>query len=286
MRRCPRSCESGFTLVELLAAGAVWIVLCGALLYVAQTLLASARQISAQQNAYMQLTHLTETWDAESSSALAIFVPANDVRGAGNSDGHEVDFYSRDAEGNELFWAYNWQRTASTLQRYTYAAPGSPPVASDPPANGITSFSAARRAASTLQEPFLGGYGPRDVTVNFGYTGVDGGNAITLLTVANARTTFTMELLPGTMASGFQVVVASFTPVPTAMPTPASKPTQGPLYRIIAYTSYTAYPCVHGGPTNNCTPYPINGQQCEVSYDGGASWRTLFWEVPTVTSCP
>jgi type II secretory pathway pseudopilin PulG len=281
-----RSDERGFTLVELLAASAIWIVICGALLYVVQTLLASARQIGDQQNAYIQLTHLTETWDAESSSAFAIFVPPGDVHGADNSDGHEVDFYSRDAAGAAHFWAYDWERTTSSLQRYTYATPGGAAVASDPAIAGITAFSAVRRPASAIQEPFLGGYVPRDVAVNFGYPGVDGGNAITELTVSNARTTFTMKLLPGTMPSGFQVVVASFTPAPKATSTPAPALTQSALYRITSYTSYTMYPCVHEGPTNTCTPYPINGEQCDVSYDKGASWTMLFWKVPTITSCP
>ena len=268
-------------------ASALWVVLCGALLYVTQGLIAAARQMSAQQKAYMQLAHLIETWDAESSSALAIFVPPQDVHGSDNSDGHEVDFYSRDASGNGRFWAYGWQHAGATLQRYTYTVPGGSVSGSDPPITGITTFTATRRSASAIGAPFLGGYVPRDVAVNFGYPGVDGGNAVTTLTVGNSRSTFTIELLPGAMVSGFQIVVSTFTPTSTPAPTAAATPAPpAALYRIVPYTSATYYPCYHGGPTSNCTPYTINGQQCDVSNDGGLTWKMLFWEVPAVTSCP
>ena len=220
MRQCPRSGERGFTLVEVLVAAGLWVVLGGTLLLVTQGLLSATRTAVAQQHAYVTLTGLIDTLDAESSSALAIFVPPTDVLGTANSDGHELDFYSRDAQQYGRFWAYRWNRQTSTLQRYTYSAPGSAATPSDAPITGVSAFTAARTLASSLGAVFANGYVTRDVAVNFNYPNVDGGNAITSVTFADSRDTFKLELLPGTMTSGFAVVVATFTPTPAPSPTP------------------------------------------------------------------
>ncbi|HEY1727521.1 MAG TPA: prepilin-type N-terminal cleavage/methylation domain-containing protein [Candidatus Baltobacteraceae bacterium] len=232
MRRCPRSSERGFTLVEVLVATGLWIVLGGTLLFVTQGLLGAARAGAAQQRAYVALTQLIETLDAESSSALAIFVPPRDVLGTNNADGHELDFYSRDALRNGRFWAYRFDRQASTLQRYTYSAPGSVATPSDPPLRGIASFATTRKSASSLSSPFANGYVTRDVAVNFNYPSVNGGNAIVAVNFGDHRDTFTLELLPGTMTSGFAVIVSTFTPTPAptatsapSAPAPAPSPT-------------------------------------------------------------
>jgi hypothetical protein len=236
----PRPGERGFTLVEMLVATGIWIVLGGTLLYVTQGLLSDAKVVTAQQSAYTELTHLLEVWESEATSSLAIFVPSTDVLGFDNSDGHELDFYSRDAARQGHFWAYRWDADALTLQRYAYSVPGRPATPSDPPVTGITAFSAVRLAASTIARPFLAGYVPRDVVVNFGYPEVNGGNAIASVTVANARNRFEIELLPGTMVSGFGVIVGTFqpaaTPAPSSVPstTPAPTSTPGQFCRITA----------------------------------------------------
>ncbi len=233
MRECPRSSERGFTLIEVLVAAGLWIVLGGTLLFVTHGLLSAARTAFAQQHAYVTLTQLIETLDAESSSALAIFVPPQDVLGANNRDGHELDFYSRDASRYGHFWAYRWNRTANTLQRYTYPAPGSAATPSDTPLGGVTSFAATRKLASSLGSAFANGYVARDVAVNFNYPSVSGGNALVAVTLADRRDSFTLELLPGTMASGFAVVVATFTPTPAPAPSAApSAPAPAPTATV------------------------------------------------------
>jgi type II secretory pathway pseudopilin PulG len=258
MRRHPRWGERGFTLVEMVVATGLWIVLGGTLLYVAQSVLGAARQSLSQQNAYIALAHLLETWDAESSSALALFIPENDVLGASNSDGHELDFYSRDAARYGHFWAYRWDRPTSTLQRYTYATPGGTPLASDPPISGITTFALSQKLASAVVQPFTNGYVTRDVAVNFGYPGVDGGNAITAVTVGNAHDTFGIELLPGTMTSGFSVVVSSFTPAPTPTPVPSS-PASSPT--ATEPSTPTPVPCLNGQPCQIVFAYEENNSR-------------------------
>ena len=215
-----RSDERGFTLIEVLIATGVWVVLGGILLYVTQGVFASASTMAAARSAYLSLTRLVEGWGAEASSSLAIFVPPLDVLGADNADGHEFDFYARDALRRGHFWAYRFDAATHAVRRYTYAAPGSLAMPSEPSLTGIGSMHAQRVPASALRPPFLNGYAPRDVAVNFGYPGVDGGNAITSVAVSNAHGSFTVELLPGTMVSGFAVVVATFAPSAPATATP------------------------------------------------------------------
>src|SRR6202035_5859470 len=41
-------------------------------------------------------------------------VPANDVGGHSNADGHEVALYTRDAAGAGKFWSYCYRATSST----------------------------------------------------------------------------------------------------------------------------------------------------------------------------
>ncbi|MGH7661621.1 MAG: hypothetical protein ACRENA_11995, partial [Vulcanimicrobiaceae bacterium] len=159
------------------------------------------------------------------------------------------------------FWAYRWDSQAHTLQRYTYSVPGTSAAPSDPPLTGITAFAAVRKLASTIAQPFLAGYVARDVAVNLGYPEVIGGNAIADVTVAGARNRFEIELLPGTMISGFQVVVGTFqptatppspTPPVTTRPSPTATPTAAPTATPTARP--TATPTARPTPTPSATP--------------------------------
>src|SRR5579883_1131622 len=157
----PRPSEHGFTLLEMLVAVALWLTLGGALLVITQSILAQTQIMGDRRTAYRQLSHLTETWNAEATSALALFVPPQDILGVDNADGHELDFYSRDASRIGHFWAYRWDVSAKTLTRYAFAHPGDAPT-SDPPLSGITAFHAVRRPASAIVRLFLAGYAPHD----------------------------------------------------------------------------------------------------------------------------
>jgi len=245
----PHPGERGFTLIEVVIAAGVAVALGAALLYLTRVMLWGSKVMAAQQAAYIQLTHLLETWDAESTSSLAIFVPVSDVLGGSNADGHELDFYSRDASRLGHFWAYRWDPSSSTLQRYTYATPGSVPTATDPPLSGILAFQAVRKPASNLAPAFLAGYVAHDVVVNFGYPGVDGGNAIVDVTVADSRDRFELELLPGTMTSGFEVVVATFDP--SASPSPTATPSQEYIGIVTVICQINDGSC-DGNPSTEC----------------------------------
>ncbi len=170
-----------------------------------------------------QLAELTARWENEAGSAWAIFTPAADVLGAPNCTAgsagtcNEVDFFTRDPGGAAHFWAWRFDPAAQTLQRYTYADaldPAATLAASGPPLRGVTAFEAHRAAASSLVVPALHGYVPKDVTFNLGFLAVDGGNALTVIEVANAAGRTLREYLPSVTPSGFDIVVGTFTPPP------------------------------------------------------------------------
>jgi hypothetical protein len=164
------------------------------------------------------LAELAWRWQNEAASAWAIFTPASDVLGQPNCIAgvcHEIDFFSRDAAGRALFWAWRFDAPSQVLQRYTYADANDPPAtlsASGPALGSVTSFQAYRLAASAVTNPALRGYVPKDVSLNLGFPAVDGGNALTVVDVANSGERIVREFLPATTPSGFDVVVGTFTP--------------------------------------------------------------------------
>ncbi len=167
-----------------------------------------------------RLTELSQRWQNEAASSWAIFTPAQDVLGLPNCSGgacREVDFFQRDPSGAANFWAWRFDAAAQTLQRYTYGDAGEPAAtlrASGPPLTGITTFEAHRLPASSLVNPALHDYVPKDVTFNLGFPGVDGGNALTVFEIANAAAHVVREYLPATTPTGFDIVVGTFTPPP------------------------------------------------------------------------
>jgi hypothetical protein len=221
----------GFTLFEILLALSLGLPLLFVLVNVvrgeARLLYRSAQSGAARTT----LGALVERWDAESHSAWALFTPASDVLGRPNCDAsgdcHEADFFMRDAAGSAHFWAWRFDATQQTLQRYTYADPENPGpslATSGPAVPGIAFFEAHRVAASTLANPMLHGYVPKDVAVNFCYPGVDGGNALLALEVESGGYHLLREFLPRVAPTGFNVIVGTVRPypIPSATPLPVA----------------------------------------------------------------
>jgi hypothetical protein len=221
----------GFTLFESLLALSLALPLLFVLVAVVRGE-AGLLYRSAQSGAgRTTLGALVERWEAESHSAWALFTPANDVLGQLNCDAsgacREVDFFMRDAAGSAHFWAWRYDATQQTLQRYTYADPLNPGpslAVSGPAVAGIAFFEAHRVAASALANPMLHGYVPKDVVVNFCYPGVDGGNALLALEVESGGYHVLREFLPKIAPTGFNVIVGTVRPypVPSATPLPVA----------------------------------------------------------------
>ena|GEM_PF-1799856 len=218
--------QRGFTLLETLIALAVALPLGVVLLgIVGGGLRAATAAASAGANADA-VAILVERLDAEAHSAAAIFTPQNDVLGIPNCDAggacHEVDFFTRDAHNAPHFWAYRYDPSTKTLTRYVYDDLGSSGPANLRPYGArianLSAFGAKRIPISQVAIPALAGYVARDVIVPLGYPGVAGGNALVVVDVANDALHLRHELVPRLTATGFSVVVGTYTPSVTAPP--------------------------------------------------------------------
>lgn len=197
--------------------------------------------------------------DEESASANAIFIPAFDVKGQSNSDGHECDILQivvdpATKSNHAQFIAYRWNIVAKLLERWTYLhAPGSTPTQTEGFAVPATSFTAqyvaASQASTILPEAsFLKNVAINDVfAVNMGYAGVDAGNREVHIAIANSQTSETDDLIQGVYSVRVNYIVGTFTPTPgpcppgmvgtppnctlpsTPTPVPTPAPTTGPL---------------------------------------------------------
>jgi type II secretory pathway pseudopilin PulG len=224
-----RAFERGFTLIEVLFAAAGFVVLTVGLVMLFGGFVQGAAKQSAQQGASEAAFRVVANLERDAQTAIAIFIPANDVLGNANADGHEVDFYTKDATRTAFFAAYRFDAAALTITRYTYAQPGSPATAGGSPIPA-TSFSATRLLASALANdpavaPLLGGYTPQDISLQVGYTGVTAGNALVSVTVVTSAKNLTVRLLPGVLPAAFTIVGTS-----TPTPAPNGKTADGDTY--------------------------------------------------------
>ncbi|HVA38664.1 MAG TPA: hypothetical protein VNJ51_13740, partial [Candidatus Dormibacteraeota bacterium] len=205
---------SAFTLVELLIAAGISIAVTAGLVLLLHRAFLGAEALAAHRHAYALAEDLSDRWQAEAASAFAVFIPASDVLGGANADGHEVDFFTRDGQDRPLFWAYRFDASLHVLQRYTYAAPGALAAPSGEPLSAVTSFAAATLRVDAFTEPIFAGHARAPVTERLGYPGVAGGNAVTELHLVTSDDAITADVLPGVAPSGFTIVVGTFTPAP------------------------------------------------------------------------
>ncbi len=221
-----RGHSRGFTLIELTVAIAIAVLL-GVLMLRMTSSGLRWTALQAQRDAeHAAIGELVDRWRSEEDSAWAIFTPSNDVNGISNSDGHEVDFFTRDAKSRSYFWAYDYDASTQTLKRYLYGTPGGSPVL-DRTYAGITGFYAHTYPVTALQDPNSKIYSPL-------YTGaalqagsvrfygaanplIAGGNQITYMRIAGPTLVRELQLATQTAPSGFTIVF-SYTPAPTATP--------------------------------------------------------------------
>ncbi|HEY8297508.1 MAG TPA: hypothetical protein VIG32_05755, partial [Candidatus Baltobacteraceae bacterium] len=200
---------------------AVAVIVMLGLLSVLQHVLRWNATLNARDNEHAALEALVNRWEAEADSSWAIFTPTRDVRGADNTDRHELDFFMRDGRGRDSFWAYTYDKTSHSLQRYLYAQPGAVPQADGAAIGEVRSFAATTYPITALQDPAspiyqpLYGGGPlRPAAVHFGYgPDVAGGNAITQVRIVGTTYARLLELSTQTAPSGFTIVYR-YTPAP------------------------------------------------------------------------
>ena len=89
--------ERGFTLIEVMIAAMVGLIVLGGLAYMIMHFVHATMDMSARNQQHSSLYALVDRWDTEADSAWAVYTPTTDVKGASNSDGHELAFYTETA---------------------------------------------------------------------------------------------------------------------------------------------------------------------------------------------
>ncbi len=240
--------------------------------------------LAQRAGAEATLSALTDRLEAEEDSAWAIFTPPQDVHGKSNLDGHELDFFIRDAQKRAHFWAYCYDQSAQTLQRLVYPAPGAAAIADGAPAR-VSGFFAHTYPLSALQDSNSPVYSSlyqnatlHAATVHFGFAQqpwIAGGNQITYVRVETQQAVRALQLSTQTAPSGFTIVLR-YTPSPSPI-------ARAQLTALVATAQVSGYwrdcpdrtkacsnaewPQYHWTQTTTTRYYE--------SFDGGYDW-TLF----------
>jgi len=224
-----RARERGFSLIEVLITAAGFVVLTVGLVMLFGGFIAGAQKQASLHGAGDAAWRIVAQLERDAQTSIAIFIPSTDVLGAANADGHEVDFYTKDATNAPIFAAYRFDASALTITRYTYTQPGSAAAASGTPtaATGLAAVTllASGLASDPTVSPLLAGYTPQDISLRAGYNGVNAGNALVAVTVATSAKNLTVRLLPGVLPSSFTIQGTS-----TPTPNPDGKDTAGNTY--------------------------------------------------------
>ncbi|HKE35802.1 MAG TPA: hypothetical protein VKB39_00120 [Candidatus Baltobacteraceae bacterium] len=211
-------------MAEVLIAAAMAFTIGAVLVWLAHATVLAAGHLDRRVRARGSTDRLAERLTADASSAWSIFVPARDVLGNTNADGHEVDFADEDASHRSYWWAYDFDAHASQVTVYAYA-PGTPPSAGDV-YDGINVFSSETHAITDLANPvsdvydvLFAGDALSAVDVPFEWGGnATGGNHLVRIRIAAEGIDRTQLLATATAPTHFTVVV-DYTPAP-ATPAP------------------------------------------------------------------
>ncbi len=207
-------------LLEVVVAAGIAFVLAWALVRVAHDAVFTAVHLDTRLRAHDATQRLAERMESDAASAWSLFIPAADVLGASNADGHELDFVTEDASHDTYWWAYRYDPAAQRVTDYAYA-PGGATRAGDV-FDGITAFGAesdpvtdVALPASPAYDPLLASAGATPVDFDYGFARPEalGGNRLTLVHLTAAGVNRTLRLATNTAPTHFTVVV-KYTPAP------------------------------------------------------------------------
>ena len=221
--------ERGFSLIEVLVCGAVAAIAMTLLVMLAHHVVHATQHLARRLRATSATQALLDRLQSDAASAWAVWVPAADVLGDDNRDGHELDFFAEDASHRAYAWAYRFDTASGAVTRYAYAT-GVAPVAGltyEP----IDAFVASTSAANAIADPAAAVYDPLFAAVHvtayaydFGTPfGAIGGNAVTHIRILASGNDADALLASATAPSHFTVVV-SYTPSPAPLGTPTPTP--------------------------------------------------------------
>ncbi len=254
---------------------AVAVVLALALFYALRHVLAWSVLVDRRDNERAAVAVLIDRLHAEADSAWAIFTPALDVNGRDNSDGHELDFFTRDGSNVDHFWAYSYDKDAHALQKYQYASPGAPPQISGPPVPDVAAFFAQTLPITDLQNPaspiyngLFAGAVLKPEAIHFGYgQSIAGGNQITHVELRTGTIAKNLNLTTQTAPSGFTIVF-HYTPKPTSAPSALAKKfvcSTAPFGTDLGPDPDGIHEDISNGQI--CSPCPNVGQKCVVTME-------------------
>jgi len=221
--------ERGFSLIEVLLAGAIAAIATVVLVTLAHHMAQATRTLDLRLQGSSAARTLLDRLESDSQTAWAVWVPVLDVAGDDNRDGHEVDFFAQDASHRRYAWAYRFDAAAREVTRYAYAA-GIAPL-SGVTYRPIDAFSATTSPASAIGNPASAIYDPLFASARVGAYAYDygttfgaiGGNAITRVRVVTAGIDLATLVASATAPSHFTVVV-TYTPPPAPLGTPTPTP--------------------------------------------------------------
>jgi len=207
--------QRGFTLVEVLIAAGISVMLAAILVAIAHAFVAWSQRASATVDAQSALDRLEERIDAETAGSWSVFVPASDVLGEPNGDGHEFDIATEDALRRPSFRAYRYDASASRIDEYVYGTPGTTPIATGDVTSHVTAFAAINGSVRALAGPLFANATIVDaeVPLQLGAPEAVGGNRLTSVRIAIGRFERNWMLASATAPSSVTVVLR-YTPGP------------------------------------------------------------------------
>lgn len=215
--------ERGFSLVETLVAATIGLFVGYQLLAMTHATAIGASRFGDRLRARASADRLEERLSADAASAWSVFVPANDVRGNANADGHELDFVTEDRSHVPSWWAYAFDAASKRVTRYAYAPggrllPGERYDALDGLSARVHPVSDLSKRDGGIYDPLFAGASAPNVDVTFGWSReATGGNHLVSARLTGDGIDRILLLSAATAPSHFTVVV-KYTPAPARSP--------------------------------------------------------------------
>lgn len=260
--------ESGFTLAEVLIAGAIIVMV--AMVGLSSAVLAAHALTwsgnSASDSGIDSIERFATNLRAESQASFAVYAPSAGTPGGGSI----VYFYGKNQQGSDEYWAY--EARGNVVQREDFG-PNLNQTPTVTTVDGVTSLSVRLLEAPDLVNPAknpnyasvmqgmavpqqydvpmvaAGGLLPQAATAkNF-----SGGNHVVEVTLGNAAGEQTLHLMGGAMPSGFTLVGT-------------------PSFHVVVYANDNEVCSPLGCWLWHDVHRQINGR-VSVSYNGGTTWK-------------
>ena len=213
--------QRGFSLIEVLVCSAVAFFLGWVLLAIASEVSSGASRLAQLENARTATDRLADRLEADAASAWSAFVPPVDVNGAGNADGHEIDFVTEDGAHRQFWWAYLFDATASRATQYAYSPGGAQQAGAS--FDGITLMRAKAYdvtslfdASSAIYDPLFANSTASAVDFDYGWNPhALGGNRIVRLRLQAPGVDRELILTSATAPTHYTVLL-DYTPPPVS----------------------------------------------------------------------